>query len=90
MQKEILNIDLPEKYQEGLIEYRSVLDGVDPFFLEVQGVDRNKVKKMVLLCEIERMKSLIKESNDFTKEELEYGKKRIEEEIEHYNSIKLK
>lgn len=89
MQKDILEIDLPEKYQEGVIEYHPTFDGVDPFFLKIQGMGENRIKKMLLLYEIERMKDLIREPNDFTQEELEYGKKRIAAVIERYNSIKL-
>lgn len=89
MLEQLLKMDLPDTYQDGFVKYTEKLDGYGITELIRSGIDKQRAKKMLLLCEIERMKSLIEEPNDFTEEELEYGKKRIAEEIEHYNNIKL-
>jgi len=47
------------------------------------GIDKSNIEKMLLLCEIERMKYLIEKPNYFTDVEMEYGKILIEEVIEH-------
>ncbi len=42
-----------------------------------------------ILCDIERMKFLIREPNDFTTDEIQYAQQRIMERIKQYNSIIL-
>ena len=89
MLEQWLNVNLPQKYQDDFIEYHPTLDGLDGFELRKMGIDESKVKKMLLLYEIERMKFLIKEPTDFTDEEIAYAQKRIDEDIEKYNSMIL-
>lgn len=89
MFEQMLSIDLPEKYQAGLISYRPKLDGLDSFDLRRMGISEKKIKKMIIWSHIEYMKFLVEDTEQFTEEELEYANKRIKEEIEHYNSINL-
>ena len=86
MLQKLLNIELPQNYQNGIIEYQESLDGLNSFDLARKGIDKKRIKKLLKLCEIERIKSLLPEFNE---EEKAYAIKRINDEIEEYNSIVL-
>lgn len=89
MLEKLLEMDLPDVYQEGIIKYVPKLDGFGIVDLIRMGIDKKRVRKILQLYEIERMKFLIEDPEYFTEEELEYAKKRIAEEIENYNKMKL-
>ena len=89
MLEKLIDKDLPQKYQKGFIKYAPTLDGWDGFKLKTMGIDEMKIKQMSILCNIERMKFLIQEPNDFTDDEIQYARQRINEQIEKYNSIVL-
>lgn len=86
MLQKLLNIELPQNYQNGIIEYQESLDGLNSFDLARKGIDKKRIKKLLKLCEIERIKSFLPEFNE---EEKAYAIKRINDEIEEYNSIVL-
>ena len=57
MLQKLLNIELPQNYQNGIIEYQESLDGLNSFDLARKGIDKKRIKKLLKLCEIERIKS---------------------------------
>ncbi|AQR95551.1 hypothetical protein [Clostridium saccharoperbutylacetonicum] len=87
MKEQLLNIDLPEKYKEGLIEYVPGLDN-EPQWPELQklGYTWEKHLKLNKLVEIEAMKYGLKD-NDITPEEILEIKKLIQNAIEEYNNM---
>ena len=63
MLQKLLNIELPQNYQNGIIEYQESLDGLNSFDLARKGIDKKRIKKLLKLCEIERIKSFLPEFN---------------------------
>ena len=45
MLQKLLNIELPQNYQNGIIEYQESLDGLNSFDLARKGIDKKRIKK---------------------------------------------
>lgn len=91
MKEQILNIKLPDKYIEGLIEYVPGLDN-EPQWPELQkiGYTWEKHLKLLKLVAIEAMKYSLKEAiedNEITEEEIKDVKVLIEQAIKEYNKM---
>lgn len=91
MKEELLNIKLPQKYVDGLIEYKEGLDTV-PDWLELseKGYTWDEHLKLNKLVGIEAMKYTLNEAienKEVTEEEIEEAKMLIEKAIEEYNEM---
>lgn len=89
MKEKLLNIKLPLKYEDGIIEFIDGLDNV-PNWIEFSttGHSKEEYKKMNLLVDIERMKHELNQyKNELTIEEMEYIEQLINDSIEKYNNI---
>lgn len=91
MKEDLLNIKLPQKYKEGLIDYQEGLDNV-PNWLELskKGFTWEEHLKLNKLVEIEAMKYILNDAikdNEITNEEISESKKLIEKAIEEYNNM---
>ena len=91
MKKELLNLDLPDKYKEGIINYSLGIDNVPdlPTFLK-HGRTRKEYLKLEQLVHIEDMKYSLAEDikdNEFTEEEIKEIKQLIDKAIEEYNNM---
>lgn len=91
MKEQLLNIELPFQYREGLIEYEEGLDNV-PTWIEFseKGYTKEQFKKMSLLVVIEATKDTLNEAieyNEITENEIEEARELIQEKINEYNAI---
>lgn len=87
MKEQLLNINLPDKYIEGLIEYVPGLDN-EPQWPELQkmGYTWEQHFKFNKLIEIEAMKYALME-DDISREEILEIEKMIQDAIEEYNNM---
>ncbi|KEF40421.1 hypothetical protein M670_00447 [Schinkia azotoformans MEV2011] len=91
MKEQLLNLVLPEKYEEGLFEYKQTLDGI-PEWPEMckRGYTLEKYRKFTTLVTIEIMKYHLTEAineNLFTDDEVIEARKLLDEQIEKYNQL---
>jgi len=89
MKEQLLNIKLPDKYKEGLINYSHELDNVPdwPTLLK-RGWTFKEHLKLEKLVEIEFIKYSLKEmieDSEITEEEIKEAKEIIKNAIKEYN-----
>lgn len=91
MKERLLNIKLPDKYKDGLINYSLGLDNVpDWLALQEQGWTFQEHLKLEKLIEIEHMKYSLNEAineNEITREEIKEIEDLIANVIKEYNDI---
>lgn len=91
MKEELINLRLPQTYQEGLIEFKEGLDS-EPEWPKLQemGYSLQYHKKLMKLVTIESMKYQLKENmknQEITDEIINECKNLINKAIEEYNQI---
>lgn len=91
MKKELMNLELPERYIENLFEYRYTLDGV-PEWVDFarEGYSMQKYRKFSKLYIIESMKYHLKEAiqdDEINDDEVVEVNKLIQEAIQEYNEM---
>lgn len=91
MREQLLNLELPSKYKENLIQYTPTIDGVPEWidFAE-KGYSMQKYHKFTKLYAIEYMKFHLDEAikeNEVSDSELTEARKLIEEAISEYNEM---
>lgn len=91
MKEQLLNIKLPQKYKEGLLDYKEGVDIV-PSWIELseKGYSWEEHLKLNKLVEIEHMKYELKEAiedNELTEEEIKEAERLILNAINEYNEM---
>lgn len=91
MKKELMNLELPERYIENLFEYRFTLDGV-PEWIDFarEGYSMQKYWKFSKLYTIETMKYFLNEAiqdDEIDHDEMVEANKLIQEAIQEYNEM---
>ncbi|MBU8567577.1 hypothetical protein KM914_14230 [Virgibacillus pantothenticus] len=89
LKDQLLNLTLPKKYKENLIQYTPGLDNV-PEWIDLPGYTKEQYKKLTILVSIEDMKYTLDEAmkdNEITQDEIELTKQMIDARIKEYNEL---
>lgn len=91
MKEELLKIKLPQKYKEGLINYKEGLDNIPDWpELSEKGYTWDEHLKLNKLIEIEHMKHSLNdllEDDELTEEEIQEARILIQKSIKEYNEM---
>lgn len=90
MKKKLFELELPKIYQEGLFEYKPMIDGYPELIDRPKGYSYEKFCKLNKLIQIELLKYNINEARknmELTAEEIKEAEFLIEEAINEYNEL---